>query len=82
LTYDEVRQLLQRLRSKSKVQILLKAPPPGTAPSEPASAPPGAGLRPAESPGAGLSPAVAGPPKANPVLPAPKHPLPAQKATR
>lgn len=82
LTYDEVRQLLQRLRSKSKVQILLKTPPPGTAPSEPATAPQGAGLRPAETPGAGLSPAVAGPPKANPVLPAPKHPLPAQKATR
>jgi peptidyl-prolyl cis-trans isomerase C len=83
LTYDEVRQLLQRLRSKSKVQILIKGDPlsvPG-APREPASAP--AGLRPAEGLGQTASPAVTGaatPPRANPVLPAPKHPVPAQKA--
>jgi len=40
LTYDQVRDLIEKLRGKSKVQVLLKAPPeaPG-APREPASAP-------------------------------------------
>ncbi|MGE5567371.1 MAG: peptidyl-prolyl cis-trans isomerase [Parcubacteria group bacterium] len=40
LTYDQVRDLIEKLRGKSKVQVLLKAPPevPG-APKEPASAP-------------------------------------------
>lgn len=40
LTYDQVRDLIEKLRGKSKVQVLLKTPPevPG-APKEPASAP-------------------------------------------
>jgi peptidyl-prolyl cis-trans isomerase C len=40
LTYDQVRDMIEKLRGKSKVQVLLKAPPdvPG-APKEPASAP-------------------------------------------
>ncbi len=49
LTYDEVRQLLQKLRGQAKIQILIKSDPsklPG-APVEPASAPPPA-LRPPE----------------------------------
>jgi peptidyl-prolyl cis-trans isomerase C len=46
LTYDEVRQLLQKLRGQAKVQVLIKGDPltlPG-APREPATAKPG--LRP------------------------------------
>jgi peptidyl-prolyl cis-trans isomerase C len=40
LTYDQVRDLIVKLRGKSNVQVLLKTPPeaPG-APKEPASAP-------------------------------------------
>jgi peptidyl-prolyl cis-trans isomerase C len=40
LTYDQVRDMIEKLRGKSKVQVLLKAPPavPG-APKEPANAP-------------------------------------------
>jgi len=40
LTYDQVRDMIEKLRGKSKVQVLLKATPdvPG-APKEPASAP-------------------------------------------
>jgi peptidyl-prolyl cis-trans isomerase C len=43
LTYDEVRDLLKRLRDQSKVQLLIGPPTeiPGS-PTEPASAPPGA----------------------------------------
>ncbi len=51
LTYDQVRQLLSKLRGQSKVQILIKGDAlavPG-APREPASAPPEA-LRPPEAP--------------------------------
>jgi peptidyl-prolyl cis-trans isomerase C len=54
LTYDQVRQLLSKLRTESKVQVLIKGDPlavPG-APREPASAPPEA-LRPVQAaPGA------------------------------
>ena len=83
LTYDEVRQLLQRLRARSKVQVLIKGDPlsvPG-APREPASAPPGA-LRPVEHPNQAASPAVtaaAAPPSANPVLPVSRSPIQAAR---
>ncbi|HWE47625.1 MAG TPA: peptidylprolyl isomerase [Caulobacteraceae bacterium] len=60
LTYDQVRQLLSKLRAQSKVQILIKGDSlaaPGAA-REPASAPPDA-LRPPEAaPGAAASSAV------------------------
>jgi peptidyl-prolyl cis-trans isomerase C len=59
LTYDEVRQLLQKLRKDSKVHILIKGDPlavPG-APREPASAPPAA-LRPPEPGPAATAPSV------------------------
>ncbi len=59
LTYDEVRDLLKRLRDQSKVKLLIGPPTdvPG-APTEPASAPPSA-LLPGQSP-----PALGAPPKA------------------
>lgn len=43
LTYDEVRDLIKRLRDQSKIKVLIAAPTdvPGS-PAEPASAPPGA----------------------------------------
>lgn len=82
LTYDEVRQLLQKLRSETKVQILLKGDPltvPG-APQEPASAP-AASLRPPEAapagPGAAAAIAAAGR-----TAPAPKPSITAQPQLR
>lgn len=58
LTYDQVRDLLERLRSRAKVQTLIKAPPevPG-APKEPASAQP---ARPAAAPTVPSKPVPAG----------------------
>jgi peptidyl-prolyl cis-trans isomerase C len=59
LTYDQVRQLLSKLRGESKVQILIKGDAlavPG-APREPASAPP-EGLRPPETPANAAASAV------------------------
>jgi peptidyl-prolyl cis-trans isomerase C len=38
LTYDQIRDLLEKLRGRAKIQSLLPAPPPG-APKEPAAAP-------------------------------------------
>jgi peptidyl-prolyl cis-trans isomerase C len=63
LTYDQIRDLLEKLRGKAKVQILLPAQPqvPG-GPKEPASAPP-ASAPPASAPPA---PAAAAPPPAGP----------------
>jgi len=76
LTYDEVRQLLTRLRDKAKVEVLIKGAPGGTAPREPASAPSG-GLRPAPAPGTAApagTPSLTGAPTASPVAPAPAAP--------
>jgi peptidyl-prolyl cis-trans isomerase C len=43
LTYDQIRDLLEKLRSRAKPEYLLKAPPPSPGqPQEPASAPPAA----------------------------------------
>lgn len=59
LTYDEVRQLLERLRGRARVEVLLEGDPlavPG-APQEPASAPPGGDAE-------GDAPAAAGDPGA------------------
>jgi peptidyl-prolyl cis-trans isomerase C len=40
LTYDQIRDLLEKLRGRAKIQSLLPAPPAGsTAPKEPATAP-------------------------------------------
>jgi peptidyl-prolyl cis-trans isomerase C len=83
LTYDQVRQLLQKLRGDSKVQILIKGDPlavPG-APREPASAAPDA-LRPAvpppaAAPSAGSSAAIAA---AGRTAPAPKPSISAAAA--
>ena len=82
LTYDEVRDLLKRLRDQSKVKLLIKAPQdvPGE-PTEPASAPPSLpGEEPAASDAeapAQSSAAAAPPAPAAPVKPAQK---PAAKA--
>ena len=70
LTYDQVRDLLEKLRSRAKVQTLIKPPPevPG-APKEPASAQPlpsGPGPSAAE---AALSGAASNPPTASPKPP-------------
>ncbi|ATQ41623.1 peptidylprolyl isomerase [Caulobacter mirabilis] len=63
LTYDEVRELLENLRGKAKVEVLLgKQPDVPGAPREPASAPPG-------PPPAAAAPAA--PQPAAPVVPAP-----------
>jgi peptidyl-prolyl cis-trans isomerase C len=61
LTYDEVRDLLKRLRDQSKVKLLIGAPTdvPGS-PTEPASAPRAADLPPGEQPAAKPAPAGAG----------------------
>jgi len=61
LTYDEVRDLLKRLRDQSKVKVLIgpSTEVPG-APTEPASAPPGspADLAPGQQPPASAAPAA------------------------
>jgi len=56
LTYDQIRDLLEKLRSRAKPEYLLKAPPPTPGqPQEPASAPPAA------APSASAAPAPAAP---------------------
>jgi len=55
LTYDQIRDLLEKLRSRAKPEYLLKAPPPTPGqPQEPASAP-------AAAPSASAAPARAAP---------------------
>lgn len=64
LTYDEVRDLLEKLRAKSRVKLLVHAPQgvPGS-PTEPASAPPPPpGMAVSSAPGATPAPASATPP--------------------
>jgi peptidyl-prolyl cis-trans isomerase C len=70
LTYDQIRDLLEKLRGKAKVQILLPPQPPVPGgPKEPASAPP-ASAQPASAPpaappaGAAPAPAAPAPPPA------------------
>jgi peptidyl-prolyl cis-trans isomerase C len=87
LTYDEVRDLLERLRAKAKVKVLVRPPDgiPG-APTEPASAPPGAldhpaaPEAPASAPASGTAPAVALPGALTPQSSAPASPAPAAPA--
>ncbi len=58
LTYDEVRELLENLRGKAKVEVLLgKQPDVPGAPREPASAPPPAAAPVAPQPAAPVVPA-------------------------
>ena len=58
LTYDQIRDLLEKLRSRAKPEYLVKAPPPAPGqPQEPASAPPAA----APAPAAPAAPAKAAP---------------------
>ncbi len=81
LTYDQVRDLLEKLRSRSKIQTLIRPPQdvPG-APKEPASAPPAAPATAAAAPAAGTptqaAPATTGAPK--PATPAAKPAAPAK----
>ena len=81
LTYDQVRDLLEKLRSRSKIQTLIRPPQdvPG-APKEPASAPPAAPAPAAATPAAGTptqaAPATTGAPK--PATPAAKPAAPAK----
>ena len=63
LTYDQIRDLLEKLRSRAKPEYLVKAPPPAPGqPQEPASAPPAAAPAPpapavpAKAPPNGLRP--------------------------
>ncbi|MBR7618848.1 peptidylprolyl isomerase [Phenylobacterium sp. 20VBR1] len=82
LTYDQVRDLLEKLRARSKIQTLIRAPQdvPGQ-PKEPASAPPvkpGAATVPATPPEAAAP--VAKPAAAKPAAPVAK--APAQPATK
>ena len=60
LTYDEVRRLLEKLRGKAKVEVLLSGDTGGA--SEPASAPPPASA-PASVPPPAAAPSVQGTPK-------------------
>ena len=60
LTYDEVRRLLEKLRGKAKVEVLLSGETGGA--SEPASAPPPASA-PASVPPPAAAPSVQGTPK-------------------
>jgi peptidyl-prolyl cis-trans isomerase C len=72
LTYDQIRDLLEKLRGRAKIQSLLPAQPPAPGqPKEPASAPP---------PGAAPPPATAAP--AAPATPAPKSSEPAPSGLR
>lgn len=58
LTYDEVRELLENLRGKAKVEVLLgKQPDVPGAPREPASAPPAQPAAPTAQPSAPATPA-------------------------
>jgi peptidyl-prolyl cis-trans isomerase C len=74
LTYDEVRDLLEKLRSKAKVKVLVHPAQgvPGS-PTEPASAPASAllapGQAPSGAPAASSAPAASAPP-ASPAAPA------------
>ena len=62
LTYDQIRDLLEKLRSRAKPEYLLKAPPPAPGrPQEPASAPP-AGAPPAAPSVSSAAPAEKTPP--------------------
>jgi peptidyl-prolyl cis-trans isomerase C len=94
LTYDQVRDLLEKLRGKAKVKMLIARTPGGSGPArEPASAPPpvasSAPLDSAATPPSGLKPAVSSaaaaaaptpPAKAAPAKPAPAAPAkPAKK---
>ena len=67
LTYDQVRDLLEKLRSRAKVQTLIRPPQdvPGQ-PKEPASAPKAA------APPNAPPPATVAPPATTPATPAPK----------
>jgi peptidyl-prolyl cis-trans isomerase C len=70
LTYDEVRQLLEKLRSQARVEKLVRGDPlsvPG-APREPASAPRGAAAAPPAGPASAAPPA--GTPAPRIVIPA------------
>jgi peptidyl-prolyl cis-trans isomerase C len=70
LTYDQIRDLLEKLRGRAKIQSLLPAQPPTPGqPKEPASAP---------APGAAPAPAAA----AAPAAPAPKRSEPAPSGLR
>jgi peptidyl-prolyl cis-trans isomerase C len=81
LTYDEVRDLLERLRSKARVKVLVHPAQgvPGS-PTEPASAPPSSllapGQAPSGAPAASAAPAPATPP-ASATAPAPSAAKPA-----
>lgn len=73
LTYDEVRDLLEKLRSKARIKVLVHPAQgvPGS-PTEPASAPPGALLAPGQSAsGAPASSAAPSSATAAPASPAP-----------
>lgn len=77
LTYDEVRELLETLRSKARIEPLLgKAQDVPGAPREPASAPPGApkAQQPVVPPAPAVPPAGTKPAAAAPTTPAPSTP--------
>jgi len=74
LTYDQIRDLLEKLRGRAKIQSLLPAQPPAPGqPKEPASAPP---------PGAAAAPAAAAPAAPAAPAPAPKSSEPAPSGLR
>jgi peptidyl-prolyl cis-trans isomerase C len=84
LTYDQVRDQLEKLRSAAKIQNLLPKPTdvPG-APREPASAPPPAPGAAADASGDDGPPASApAAPKPAPAKPAPSKPTPAAPAKK
>jgi peptidyl-prolyl cis-trans isomerase C len=60
LTYDQIRDLLEKLRGRAKIQSLLPPPAPGSAAKAPASAPaaaaPAAGAKRSEPSASGLRP--------------------------
>ncbi|WP_425991159.1 peptidylprolyl isomerase [Brevundimonas sp. TWP2-3-2] len=78
LTYEGVRQLLEELRGKAKVDVLLAAE--SGAPQEPASAAPAAGPTPTAPTATAPAPAVA--PVATPTPAAPSTATPAKAAAR
>jgi peptidyl-prolyl cis-trans isomerase C len=60
LTYDQIRDLLEKLRGRAKVEVMVKTDTPSQA-VPPADAPPGAAPR-GDAPKAGVSPALIPPP--------------------
>jgi len=84
LTYDQIRDLIEKLRGRSKIKVLIPAAQnvPGQ-PKEPADAPASAPATAPASPAATPSPSATPPPAAKPAAPRPApRPAPARPAAK